>query len=114
VSPIPAPDATIPFLDIDDEELTDDQLREKYAPIRIGPTWKKNPDGSWYLPERTLGWQVVAWVTRYVRDPNDPEGKKPFIFTPEQLRFTLWWYAVDEQGEFRYRAGNLVRVKGWG
>lgn len=32
----------------------------------------------------------------------------------EQLRFLLWWYAVDEQGRFVYRKGVLQRLKGWG
>jgi phage terminase large subunit-like protein len=32
----------------------------------------------------------------------------------EQLRFLLWWYAVDGQGRFVYRKGVLQRLKGWG
>jgi phage terminase large subunit-like protein len=35
-------------------------------------------------------------------------------FTPEQERFVLWWYAVDENGRFSYRTGCLQRLKGWG
>src|SRR5690348_2730254 len=38
----------------------------------------------------------------------------PWRFTPEQLRFVLWWYAVDEDGRFVYRTGVLQRMKGWG
>lgn len=34
--------------------------------------------------------------------------------TDEQMRFTLWWYAVDENGNYVYREGLLRRLKGWG
>ncbi|WP_405057058.1 hypothetical protein OG474_30520 [Kribbella sp. NBC_01505] len=75
-----------------------------------GVTWAKNPDGSWKLPARTLGWQIAGWCAEYLR--NDKGG--PWKFTREQLRFVLWWYAVDEYGEFIYRTGVLQRMKGWG
>lgn len=78
----------------------------------IGPTWQKNPDGSWLLPDHTLGWQVVTWITTYLLSP-DGSGK-PFSLTREQLRFILWWYAVDADGRFVYRTGVLQRLKGWG
>lgn len=42
------------------------------------------------------------------------DGTKPWKFTDEQLRFVLWWYAVDENGDFIYRTGVLQRLKGWG
>ena len=78
----------------------------------IGPTWQTNEDGSWRLPERTLGWQIARWCTTYMAN-LDGSGK-PWKFTPEQLRFILWWYAVDENGRFTYRTGVLQRMKGWG
>jgi phage terminase large subunit-like protein len=34
--------------------------------------------------------------------------------TLEQARFTLWWYAVDADGNYTYREGMLRRLKGWG
>src|SRR5690606_17809050 len=100
-----------PYLDIDDDELTDDQLREKYAPVCIGPTWKRTGDGGWLLPERTLGWQVLGWAARYL---NSPTGEGRFKATPEQARFILWWYAVDEHGVFISRTGVMQRLKGHG
>lgn len=36
------------------------------------------------------------------------------MFTPEQFRFVLWFYAVDENGRFLYRDLTLQRLKGWG
>jgi hypothetical protein len=37
-----------------------------------------------------------------------------FSLTLEQLRFLLWWYAIDESGRFVYQSGVLQRLKGWG
>ncbi len=76
----------------------------------IGPTWLRNGDGSWFLPKRTLGWQIAGWCSKYL----NAEAGGPWKFTREQLRFVLWWYAVDEHGEFVYRKGVLQRMKGWG
>jgi hypothetical protein len=86
-------------------------------PVRIGPTWAQNPnwDGvdqrdRFLLPEKTLGWQILAWG----RDNINNEFGQPFEPTFEQARFILWWYAVDERGRFVYRKGILQRLKGWG
>ncbi|WP_051298080.1 hypothetical protein [Brevibacterium album] len=76
----------------------------------FGNTWKVNDDGSWYLPERTLGWGILGWCSAYLL--ND-QGKQ-WRFTPEQARFVLWWYAVDDRGRFIYRKGVLQRLKGHG
>lgn len=105
-----APNA-IPFYDTPDDELSEEQLRRKYAPVCIGPTWQRNADGSWLLPERTLGWEIAAWCTEYLHDPT---GEGPWVFTLEQLRWMLWWFAIDEHGEFIYRTGVNQRLKGWG
>lgn len=107
----PSGESVIPYLDVDDDELSDDQLREKYAPDRIGPTWQKDAFGNWLLPERTLGWQIAGWAAEYLAGAN---GTGRWQFTLEQLRFTLWWYAVDETGAFAYRTGVMQRLKGHG
>ena len=80
----------------------------------IGPTWRKRRDGSWYLPEKTLGWQVINWMAKYLKQPNGPHAGEPFLPTLEQARFLLWWFALDEKGRFAYRKGVLRRLKGWG
>lgn len=92
-----------------------------------GPTWQRTIDGDWHLPEHSLGWDVLSWWARYVKTPageNTPEtqeflaraGLPPDAFVPtdEQARFTLWWYAVDESGQYVYREGVLRRMKGHG
>ncbi|WJN62704.1 terminase large subunit [Streptomyces phage phiScoe15] len=83
---------------------------EALEPTFLGPTWLTNDDGSWKLPEKTLGWQIAGWCAEYLKAENGG----PWKFTREQLRFVLWWYAVDETGRFIYRKGVLQRLKGWG
>lgn len=83
-------------------------------PWIIGPTWAKNDDGSWLLPEKSLGWGVIDWMYNYLLTPGGKYAGKPFLPTLEQARFILWWYAVDDNGNFVYRNGVLRRLKGWG
>lgn len=74
-------------------------------PILLGPAG---------LPQRTLGWQVLAWTAEWLRQPDGPEAGQPWRYTDEQARFVLWWYALDPAGRFLYRRGMLRRLKGWG
>jgi hypothetical protein len=83
--------------------------RLDWEPVKIGPTWQRDGKG-WLLPERTLGWQMLAWCAVNLQSGRD----EPWTFTLEQARFLLWWYAVDESGRFLYRDGVLQRLKGWG
>lgn len=80
-------------------------------PTYIGPTWQKNPDGSWRLPEKTLGWQILGWCSTRI---NALQGGGRWKFTPEQARFILWFYAVDDEGRFIYRKAVMQRLKGAG
>jgi len=89
--------------------LTPEEI-DALEPTYLGPTWLRNPDGSWLLPRYTLGWQIAGWAAEYLRAENGG----PWRFTPEQLRFVLHWYAVDETGRFTARKGVLQRLKGWG
>lgn len=85
------------------------------APAHItGPTWQRNSDGSWYLPEKTLGWGILDFFFDYVNQPSGPYAGQPFMPTDEQARFILWWYAVDDRGRFVYRSGLFRRMKGHG
>lgn len=94
----------IPF-DIDDWE-----------PVTVGPTWATSEDGSRYvIPEHTLGWEAQEFAAKWLQiDDPDTGDYRPFTFTNEQLRFALWFYAVDELGHFLYRRALLQRLKGWG
>lgn len=81
----------------------------EYRPIKIGPTWQRDEEG-WLLPEFSLGWGVLAWCSHWLRDKNGDNWN----FTPEQARFVLWFYAVDENGNWINDSAVLQRLKGWG
>jgi hypothetical protein len=66
------------------------------------------------LPENTLGWAVLAWCSKHLVQPDGPDAGTPFRFTPEQVRFVLWLYAVDARGRWVYNLAVLRRMKGWG
>lgn len=79
-------------------------------PVCIGPTWQRDADGGWLYPRRSLGWQAIQWAAEWLQH----ESGSPWRYTPEQARFLLWWYALDDAGRFLYRDGVLQRLKGWG
>jgi len=85
--------------------------RPVFKPEYLGPVWRRNADGSFAMPEHTLGWQVIEWAMRWLRGADGSSGWK---WTPEQARFVLWWYAIDERGEWIYPDGVIQKVKGWG
>ena len=66
------------------------------------------------VPERTLGWAMLEWGADYLVLPDGPDAGQPLVFTPEQVRILLRWYAVDTRGRFVYRRGVLRRMKGHG
>src|SRR5690606_26823535 len=63
---------------------------------------------------KTLGWQVITWIEEMLRQPDGDDAGQPFRLTPEQLRLTLWFYAVDDRGRFVYRRAVFRRSKGHG
>ena len=95
------------------ETHINEDFAEKYPVSYIGPTFQRDENGNYLLPERTLGWEVMGWCSEYLLDPNFPEDDPhPFRFTNEQARIVLWWFAVDETGRFAYRSGVIQRLKG--
>lgn len=82
----------------------------RFAPVCIGPTWQIGPDGRWLLPDATIGWDVLAWCGTELQHGTG----RPWRFTDEQARFVLWWYSVDEHGQWLFVDGVLQRLKGWG
>ncbi|MCA2331627.1 hypothetical protein JF714_14365 [Mycobacterium avium] len=103
-------------------------------PHITGPTWQRTADGEFHLPAKTLGIGVLQWLMNYVNSPGGGDQEPPerteflialaeaglidranaFVPTNEQMRFLLWWYAVDDNGRYIYREGILRRLKGWG
>lgn len=66
------------------------------------------------LPALSLGRQVFDWCQTYIRQPDGPDAGGRWRFTPEQIRFLHYLYAVDERGRFLWSRAVLRRAKGWG
>lgn len=66
------------------------------------------------LPRLSLAPLVVNWCARYIRQPDGPNAGGPFSFTPEQLKFLWYFYAIDETGRWLWMRAVLRRAKGWG
>lgn len=81
-----------------------------YTPVALGPTWRRDADNRFVLPELTLGWQILGWTADMLQHSTG----QPWRYTDEQARLTLWWYAIDHNGRFIYRDGVIQRLKGWG
>ena len=63
---------------------------------------------------KTLGWEVLAWGSAMLGQPDGEYKGQSWEYTPEQALFILRFYAVDDEGRFLYRRAVLERVKGWG
>lgn len=85
--------------------------RPDFVPNYLGPVWRRDENGNFVMPEHTLGWQVIEWAMRWLRAADGSPGWR---WTPEQARFVLWWYAIDEKGRWIYSDGAIQKVKGWG
>src|SRR5690606_35505057 len=85
--------------------------RPDFVPNYLGPGWRRDENGNFVMPEHTLGWQVIEWAMRWLRAADGSPGWR---WTPEQARFVLWWYAIDEKGRWIYSDGAIQKVKGWG
>lgn len=66
------------------------------------------------IPEHSLGYGVASWIESNCAIPDGESAGEPFMLTGEQLRFVLWFYAVDAEGKFIFRRGLLVRPQKWG
>lgn len=66
------------------------------------------------IPKLTLGWEAAGWAAKYIRQPNGPNAGRQWSFVESQLRFVLWWYAVDEDGRWLFHHGVRRWPKGAG
>ena len=84
---------------------------EEMEPTYLGPSWQRGEDGKFLLPERTLGWEILGWCATYL---NNFDGSPGLRLTDEQARLILWWYALDDQGDWLNTRGVIQRLKGAG
>lgn len=67
-------------------------------------------DGS--IP--TLGPGVVEWMRTSLIQPDGPRAGKPFVPSPDQVDFLLWFYALDRQARWLFNLGVRRLSKGKG
>jgi hypothetical protein len=75
----------------------------------VGPMWDKDTSGDYILPKNTLGYHVILWGTQ-----NLLHAGQTFKLSGEQARFILWYYQIDENGDWVNRVGIKIAPKGWG
>jgi hypothetical protein len=66
------------------------------------------------IPALTLGWGCIAWITKNLVQPNGPKAGEDLRLTESQVRFVLWFYAVDEDGRWLYNRAVRRLAKGSG
>lgn len=94
--------------------MTNASLLEGYLQA-VGPTWEWDDHFEQFkIPQRTLGWQAISWIMENVTNGEVGRFAGPFLLTPEQSRFLLWFYELNEDGTFVYNEAQLQRLKGWG
>lgn len=100
-----------------------DEIDWEVVPKTLGPVWDRDPNWTgprdpdgYILPHLTLGWQAIKWGEENLLadEMDEHDNHLPFKLTNEQLRFVLWFYAIDETGRFLCREYVLQRLKGWG
>lgn len=74
----------------------------------------------------TIGWHAIAWAEgwngfpglpanwRGLIQPNGPTAGQPYRLTARQRTFLLWFYALDETGQWIFDAGVRRLAKGSG
>lgn len=69
------------------------------------------PEG---VPDLTLGYEVVKWATKFLRQPNGKNARQRFEFVESQVLFLLWFYAVDHNGDWLFHHAVRRLAKGSG
>jgi hypothetical protein len=69
------------------------------------------PDGA---PELTLGWEAIHWASKYLKQPDGDRTGQRWEFIESQVRFILWWYALDSRGRWLFYHGVRRYPKGAG
>ncbi len=76
------------------------------------PPWPWDPFDK--NAPRTLGWAAIEWAETRLVQPNGPRARQPLRLTPDQMRFRLWWYALDVDARWLYGHGVRRLAKGSG
>lgn len=66
------------------------------------------------LPDLTLGWGAIAWIHDNLVHAEGDRANLAFRLTERQVRFLLWFYALDEDGQWLHISGVRRLAKGSG
>ena len=62
----------------------------------------------------TAGPDVLAWCETTLAQPDGDNAGEPWRWRESQARFVAWWYALDCDGNYLWRHGQVVLPKGAG
>ncbi|MFD5599188.1 hypothetical protein ACFWHR_03935 [Leucobacter sp. NPDC058333] len=66
------------------------------------------------LPLYTLGYEAITWIERNLLQPNGPQAGQPVRLVPSQAMFLVFFYAVDEHGNWVFNRAVRRLAKGSG
>lgn len=76
------------------------------------PPWPWDPFDP--VAPLTLGFEAIRWAERLLVQPNGPRAGKPLRLTYDQQTFLLWFYALDELGQWLFTHAVRRLAKGSG
>lgn len=62
----------------------------------------------------SLGWEILDWGHAHLAQPDGETAGRPWEWRRWQIRWVVWWYAVDASGRFLFDRGQVVLIKGGG
>jgi len=63
---------------------------------------------------KSAGPDVLAWSEETLVQPDGDTAGDPWRWRKSQARFISWWYSMDGDGNFLWRRGQVVLMKGAG
>lgn len=62
----------------------------------------------------SLGWQILDWGHDHLAQPDGELAGQSWVWRNWQVRWTVWWRAIDSHGELLFDRGQIVLPKGGG
>jgi hypothetical protein len=62
----------------------------------------------------TAGPEILAWSEVVLSQPDGDDAGQPWRWRQSQARFVSWWYSLDHHGNYLWRRGQVVLMKGAG
>lgn len=62
----------------------------------------------------SAGPEVLVWSEVVLVQPDGDDAGQPWRWRDSQARFVSWWFALDHDGNYLWRRGQVVLPKGAG